>query len=201
MNTTYSIFESTKLMKIRGKIFMLIFYQNTEKGDAFTSLNEVLSSNTSHKYSILGKINEQFQYRGKYEFLYEVPGIKGYNIFRQKLHPKDTTSDMNEDQIQFEPIKLSWPSGFGGIRRNNNTCTFFKCATKGVGWWYSIGVFDVNSYPNKMPTIRQLNYKSSEVKLWVRVPPSRGFDALYSPCRNQKAYSLFLHVSILIVSS
>ena len=202
MNTTYSILGNTTVMKIGGKLFLLIFYQNTTNGGYFANREEVLDFNTPNKFSIIGKIDESFYYNGKYEFLYEVPGYRGYNTWRQKIHPSDTNENTTSDDYQYEAVKLAWTVGFGGglgFNKKASTLTAFDCSFDDDGWWYPIGVINKYAYPNNMPTIPQGNILSPEVKLWIRVPPTLGLDPVLTVCRKAKAFGIMPQVAVILL--
>ena len=81
--------------------------------DYFTSVDEILSCSSKHKYSVLGKIESHhsfFRYRGKYEFKLEYPELNGYNQWSQTIFPTKAQPDTENgyENIDCKFVKNSW---------------------------------------------------------------------------------------------
>ena len=107
VNSTYKIDENHTYMLLGNTLWLKVFYHNSTFVDFFNKKeDEALDTHTERKFSILGSIDSSFKINGKYEFLYEVPGIRGYNRWRQSKHPKDTVVSITQDENCFHPVKL-----------------------------------------------------------------------------------------------
>ena len=163
--------DNHTVLKKDGALWLLVFYHNTTFGDYFHSLDEVYDSHTAQKFSILGIINEAFKIRNKYEFLLDVPGFKGFNRWRQKYHPNETTQYTNSTMNEYEPIKISWVKYFyGGLAVSNDAASFLDCSTDQGDWWYPIGAKRCYLKSNTIPIYMNNGNESPEIRLWVRVP-------------------------------
>ena len=202
-NSTYVIDANHTYMILKNALWLKVFYHNTTFGDYFNSANadEVLNSHTNQKFSILGTIDSSFLIDKKYEFLYEVPGKRGYNRWRQTNHPKDTNLSTTPEQNGFKPIKLSWTKDFGSLKKC--AYTYYCCATGENSWWFTIGAKQRTSDAaiNTMPLINEGGYSGYEVALWIRIPPTKGIDGLRISCRVQtRSYNVPSIIIALLLS-
>jgi hypothetical protein len=161
-------------MFLANTLWLRIFYHNSKNSEYFSADgSEALYSSSSTKKSIIGSIDSSFQINGKYEFLYEVPGMRGYNRWRQLKHPINTTLWMKSEDNGFQPVKLSWSFNFGHLRKCNDY-SVFCCSNNSGWWWYPIGAKSYNIYETELPLIYydiDTVYQGHEVALWIRVPP------------------------------
>ena len=195
MQTIYD--ENHTVMQKDGSLWLKVFYHNTTFGDYFTKYEDVLDSHTPQKFSILGLINEAFKIRGKYEFLLDVPGSKGFNRWRQKLHPNETTTTTNSTMNEYEPIKISWTESFiGGIAKSNSTTrTFFDCSTDYGQWWFPIGAKRHHTIENTIPVHRNPDYEGPEIRLWIRIPSGR----IQTACKyNNRHHNIAIVIIVLV---
>ena len=203
MNSTYIIDANHTYMLLGNVLWLKVFYHNSTFGDYFSVGNEeeALNSHTKSKFSILGTVDKSFLINNKYEFLYEVPGVKGYNRWRQSMLPKDTNLSITNEQIGYKPVKISWSYNFGGLRKCKHSCSIYCCTIIIDHWWYPIGNNIHNGKQNTIPAIDGLRYDGYEVALWIRVPPNKGVDGLKITCNMQKrAYHIVSYVILLILS-
>ena len=173
----YSVNETTTLMIFGPSLWLKVYEHNASENDYFTSIEQVAYVNQKNMFSILGSINNSFKVGGYYEFFYEVPGYQGYNRWKQKLHPFETSDDTTIEEIGFKPVKLTWTEPiFGGISKSQSPATFFN--GDGYGdyeswWWYPIGPkqSDTN-YPGTIPACYP-NQAPANI-MWVRLPTTTG---------------------------
>ena len=191
--------DTRSVMKGEGASWLLVFYHNSASGEYFTSIEEALDSHTPRKFSIIGSINTKFLIRGKYEFLLDVPGFAGFNRWRQKLHPKDTTNATNSETNEYEPVKLSWTTYFkGGLAKSSApTFTFFDCSADLGNWWYPIGARRYHTVSNTMPIHMDKEYQGPEIRLWIRIPPR----SISCRCKCNKNRLNFYVMILLILSN
>ena len=200
-NSTYVVDANHTYMMLDNTLWLKVFYHNTTFGNYFSYNNEeeALDSHTERKFSILGTIDSSFLINKKYEFLYEVPGVRGYNRWRQSKHPKDTYASITPEENGFQPKKLWWPSDFIGLRKCKSGSIY--CGSKNIDfWWFTIGANTHNTIVNTMPLIHELHYHSYEVALWIRIPPTKGIDGFKASCRqrfNRYQTNIFI-VSLLL---
>ena len=196
----YSVIdENHTVLKKDGALWLLVFYHNTTFGDYFHSIDEVYDSHTAQKFSILGIINEAFKIRNKYEFLLDVPGFKGFNRWRQKYHPKETTQNTNSTMNEYEPIKISWRACFyGGLAVSSSSSTFLDCSTDQTDWWYPIGAKTYHNKANTMPIHMDKGNESPEIRLWVRIPA--GSIPSHCKCKYRQHHSNIILVSTILMT-
>ena len=179
-----------------SKLWLLVFYHNSSQGDYFTSIEQLSYVHTPHLFSILGNINEKYRIDGYYEFLYEVPGAEGYNEWKQKVHPFDTTTSSTPESIGFEEINLTWREPiFGGISRSTPAESYYSCCGYNEYesyWWFSIGARRYWEKPYTIPTF--YFHEVSTALLWVRLP--------MTITQNSSLRILYKHlfISILLLS-
>ena len=192
---------SRGVMKREDASWLLVFYHNTASGEYFTSIEETLDSHTARKYSILGSINRKYLIEGKYEFLLDVPGFEGFNRWRQKLNPKDTTIDTNSTTNEYEPKEISWDDKFsGGLAKSSATdYAFFDCSADLGDWWYSIGSKKCYTVANTMPIHMDTGYQGPEIRLWIRIPQKNLITM--GKCNNKDHYLKVIALILLISSN
>ena len=202
-NFTYYIDDNHTYMIKSNTLWLKIFYHNTTFGDYFESLGEVYDSHTAQKFSILGAIGPEYLVNEKYEFLLEIPGQKGYNRWRQKIHPLNTTKDATSVTNGYEPVRLSWKNYFdGGLSMAWYGNTYLDCfAGNNTYWWYSIGAKKWYTKKNTMPLIAEY-YEGPEIKLWVRVPSLSVDGLIITYCaKNMKRMSMIFSFMVFLVST
>ena len=145
-----------------------IFHHNSQNGDFFINSNEVLFSNKTNKYSILGYINDSWKINNSFEFLLEYPQLIGYNRWKQSLHPKDNPEiGDNNKAIGYEAINITWKEQkWGGLVKSNpGDQTFIDGSCGSIGhYWYSIGLYV--SFNGGIPGPNYIVV--NEVILWIR---------------------------------
>ena len=79
--------------------------------------DEVYSCNLTQKYSSLGSLNDNFKYKGYFEFLLEYPEKNYYVQWRQKKNPMKTKNyesivkiHVPENEAKFSGLALSTES-------------------------------------------------------------------------------------------
>ena len=202
-NSTYYVDENHTYMIKSNILWLKVFYHNTTNGDYFTTLEETLDSHTKQKFSILGSIGSDFHVKGKYEFLLEAPGKRGYNRWRQSVHPKDTTTSSNEATNGYEPIKLSWKTYFyGGLSTSSSYQAFFDCSAGAADlWWFPIGAKWSYMIKNTIPIYQY--YEGTEIALWIRMPTLSvdGFRLCSCACARNNIILQYSYLAFLIFNS
>ena len=187
-NITYTVDANHKYMLMLNRLWLQVFYHNCTYGDYFTSLDQVRDSHTARKFSILGSIGTSFKIKGKYEFLLDIPGMPGFNQWRQSVFPFDAQVTSTAESNGYEPVKLSWRGAFvNGIGLTNSGCSYLDCsAGNNSAWWFPIGCIKYYTIPNTMPLISSIDYQGPEIRLWIRVPASEadGYPLTHYACFN-----------------
>ena len=176
MNFTNGIY---KYVAINNSQWIIVFHHNIVKTSPFTSEEETLFSLTDQKYSILGHINDEHKYDGKFEFIVYYPEPKLYLWWRQSKNP---VYDYEVQGIRsaegFEPIyNSSYIEKWGGLVRStikDSHLTSIGCFLDGnpgiYNWWFTIGANDkVGTYVSKNQFPGPDNVLVSEVILLMRV--------------------------------
>lgn len=160
-----------------GSSWVRIFYHNCNNGTVlFTSVNEVLNTQTANKYSRLYLLDSFKSKTGKFEFMLRYPEISttAYNRWRQTNSPCKEfitqTSDGAGVATGYEPISIAWSGNYwGGLTLHNYNGSIAQCYISGsVGhsnWYYAIGASE--SWSEKMPGPNSA--VSNKVELWVRL--------------------------------
>ena len=203
-NYTYSINETLLLMKTFNALWLRVFYHNASLGDYFTTKEEVGYINTQQMFSIIGSIDETYQIAGYYEFLYEVPGYEGYNRWKQKVHPFQTTAASTSESNGYKPIELSWIESFdGGISITIGTFrSFYDCSVgNNSQWWYPIGAKSKWVTENKLPAFQnEGNVEASTIVLWIRLPTKTElFENFRITCKTKRTYQIVNHIFICVL--
>ena len=202
-NSTYYLDENHTFMIKSNILWLKVFYHNATFGDYFSSTEETLDSHTPQKFSILKYIDDSFKVREKFEFLLEIPGIRGFNRWRQLINPKETKTETNETTNEYQPVKISWPwRFFGGLSRSNsNHNAFFDCSAGNNDlWWYPIGARRRHTIDNTIPLIGD-RYQGPEIALWIRFP-SLSIDGFkLTACIYRRTHFNFVCCSIFLLVS
>lgn len=179
-----------------GSVWALIFYHYTHSGNVvFTSVDEVLNTQSLDKYSRLYLLNSD-RFRSavdnKFEFMLCYPlESDDYNRWKQSNNPCDEyegdieydilisedSSTMRGTVAGYEPISIAWTSGysilFGGLARYNSDPETIKNSyligsiVSNDAWFFSIGCF--RNWNDGIPG-NGFSLEGSEcVELWVRI--------------------------------
>lgn len=170
-----------------GSLWTRIFYHKNLNGSVlFTSVDEVLSTNSENKFSILGNVYDFKGPDGKYEFLLTFKALNGANTFDNKYNrwkqtnaPQDewqpNTDAGNGKATGYEAKEISWDTNFwGGLARQNNPSDtnidpMSACYIDGsVGhgnWFFAIGCS--TQWGNGIPG--PADSAVDETELWVRI--------------------------------
>ena len=157
--------------------FLVFEHILDSSNDYFTGNNEILSSNSKHKYSVLGFVEshkEYFRYRGKYEFKLEYPELNGYNHWSQTVFPTDANAETDNG---YENINCKFTyNGWHGLSLTKNTdkalldgspynkdTWFFPIGQKGR---YAAG-YDCLPNPNDHIDLNEINCLRI-TRLWIR---------------------------------
>ena len=179
----------------QSKYWFLIFHHNIE-GGFFTPKN-VLSSHTKHKFSVLGRLNDQYKYEDSFHFLLTYPQTSGYINWTQNENPIHRTTNSTYHVIsntfqsvnQFEGLSLH-----GG-----NDATFLEGQIgEKTTWFYAIGQYrGSRDYPNSLAGPRWIldNKNSTEVNLYLRIYDTSLAHQLYSfTVFYKRRYNIQIHV-------
>ena len=156
-----------------GYIWRLVFHHNVA-GNYFSS-SEVLSINTEHKYSILGKLDE-YRINGNFTFLLEYPEYSGYIMCIQSTNPAK-----NAQIKDFVLLHNTWKDGiaFEGFALTGNSFTFIdgsphnsSLSFHAIGQYFKWGSWQLAAAYDYYHPIKDFNI----VDLWVQTSPAKTFD-------------------------
>lgn len=168
----------TKILAEDNSVWARIFYHKTNSGSTlFGSLNEVLYTNTTNKYSRLKLLPQLKGTDGKYELMLTYPSDAPdqYNRWKQTNAPQNefvAPGDGSANAAGYEAIHIDWSAQFwGGLtRQNSDASALANCYLSGsVGhgnWYYAIGAN--TSWNNGVPGFNS-STGVKEVELWVRI--------------------------------
>lgn len=156
----------------------VFYHQCNEGATLFTSLSEVLSTQTTDKYSRLNLLSDNsFKINGKFEFMLCYPNNNGYSTYNRW---KQTNAPQNEYVARsssggkvtgYEAIHIDWTANYwGGLERfqensSSFTTTYIDGSVGHGNWFYAIGAAATHGYG-----IPSYDSTSSNVELWVRIP-------------------------------
>ena len=162
-----------------GSSWARVFYHNNKAGTVlFSSIDEVLKSNTPEKYSCLYLLNSLKGSDGKYEFMLTYPAQAPgkFNRWKQTNNPCEeyvaTTSDGAGTAAGYQAISIEWSDRYwGGLTRQSSSATAFSNTylSGSVGhsnWFYAIGV--KTAWNSGMPGYHG-STGMTEAELWVRI--------------------------------
>lgn len=136
-----------------GSMWLPIFYHNNRSGTVlFTSLDEVLNTNSTFKKSKLYLLKQgAFKYGGVYEFLLRYPmNSSGYNRWKQTNSPTEEHNSA-ETVAGYSAVHIDFSgNAWGGLHRlSSDTSSISPCylagsqGEHGWWWWYAIGASQV----------------------------------------------------------
>ena len=145
-----------------------IFYHNSNGALYFNSFDEATFSLNPKKYSIFKLMHKIRTYeKNKYEFLLEYPECKPlYNRWKQssKVNAKTTQN--------YEPLQISFSTGFHGIRKSlSNNTAYYGHDKENNDWHFAIGAFTYYSQKETFPgplNNCSINYVK-EGSIWIRI--------------------------------
>ena len=106
------------ILPVFNNSWSLVFHHEYDAG-LFRSKRDALFSTKKGRFSVLGKINENFKVNGKFEFLLEYPPFSGYNQWYQTINP--IHAKPNEEN-GYEEISCTWKvNEWHGLSLSNNT--------------------------------------------------------------------------------
>ena len=151
-----------------GACWILIFYHLSENQYLFTNEAEFNDSQTSYKYSIIGKAPYFHRVSNKYEFLLEYPGIDGYNRWTQTVFPTSYTEDQNSSVPGFDCVNCTW-NNFMGLARPDHKNSFLEGQPHNQGWFFAIGQKSKWADENRNYGIPGPLIPVQSVLLWMRI--------------------------------
>ena len=77
MNRAVVLQQNPRTVK-ESDTWVLIFHHNSSNKDFFRNKNEALFSTKKNKFSLLGRLNDDFKIDGKYEFIIEYTQIERF---------------------------------------------------------------------------------------------------------------------------
>ena len=165
-------FRSVHIKYEFGVPWLKIFYHNSTNCAFFTKESEIQYIDTAEKFSLLGRITNEFKLEGSYEFLLQYPEVKGYNRWKQTSYILETTGSTTGYEANQEDISWSM-SYWKGLARTTTTSETFIDGSFNSGWyWYSLGAKGGYSSKNRFPG-PSTSYGNGpsvlEVYLWIRV--------------------------------
>lgn len=180
-----------KTKQFWGRTWMLVFRHSTLKNIKYFTPESALLSNEEDLFSIIGKIDDTFKYKGKFEFLLEYPETKVFVIWRQSKSP--TTQRENGSFAEgFEPIHLIENSlTFGGLQISSNPeYTMFDCDPRTANCFYEVGSYGIHtpafaSYVN--------GGRRREENIFIRIP------SFQATCFIKRRHSSLMTFSFLIL--
>ena len=158
-----------------NEIFLLLYHYNINYEGLFENDSEALKSNKPNKYSIIGKLNDRFKTKGKFEFILWYP--KFVNHWRQSINPvheKETDSGHSKNAAGYEPLHIGSTANYwGGLvyscgpHGKGSDGSFLDGSTYHRYWCYSIAPF--TSYDGvHFPAADSKD--ATECALWIRMP-------------------------------
>lgn len=154
-----------------------VFYHKNHAGTVlFTSVNEVLNTNTENKFSCLYLLDQLKGSDGKYEFMLTFPAQHAgkYNRWKQTNNPcKEyvaTTSDGAGVAAGYTAVHIDWTSNYwGGLTRQNSSettlgNTYLSGSVGHSNWFYAIGAASKHDGGIPGPS-----GGTQETELWVRI--------------------------------
>ena len=179
--------------RAHGASWLRIFYQRkyslSEGFESKTQCSEYISDSM---YSILEQSSHYSPQEGKYEFLLEYPGIRGYNHWKQTYFPTNVSDSIGTYPVEgYENISISWDRNiheWGGLALSLTSFTLIDGSIGVNDFWYSICYLkNVGSYDDKMPGPELVH----EVILWMRIS-----DIFYPTCRIHRHFFTHFHYFI-----
>lgn len=161
-----------------NSVWARIFLHNCRGGTVlFSTLDEVLNTQTADKYSRLYLLDEFKATDNKFEFMLCYPDdTTQYNRWKQTNNPCDeyveVTSTGEGTAAGYEAVHIDWTGSYwGGLTRQNSSATNISlCYISGsVGhgnWFYAIGC--VSEWKNGIPSYNGSG-TAGRCELWVRV--------------------------------
>ena len=163
-----------KTMEIDGKIWGRVFWHDMD-GGFFNNENEVLSTNTTYKYSALSLIQDlKPKNDAKYTFMLEYPEIGVSNKWKQSNRPQDeyiADGDGSKAVTGYEAISVPHTGNYwGGLALSTSGSALIDGSTNHGNWWYAIGTYNAHVNNTTFPGPNSTNV--SEVELWMLLDDS-----------------------------
>ena len=166
-----------------GSAWARVFYHKNHAGNVlFTSIDEVLNTTTTDKFSRLNQLSHFKGPDNKYEFLLTFKALNNattfdnqYNRWKQSNLPQDEWQDNTDSGSAvangYEAISIAWNTNYwGGLGRQNfDTTSMNSCFIDGsIGhsnWFFAIGAKEAWGGGVPGPNSSAVE----ETELWVRI--------------------------------
>ena len=133
------IIQQNPISVERNDTWVLIFHHNSSNKEFFKNEREALFSTKKNKYSLFGRITDEFKISGAFEFIIEYPQINEFYHFSQTKNP--IKSNPNDD-IGFIPLSKTMRSLTGLAKSSEPKCTFLDGTTNDDDTWsFAIGSY------------------------------------------------------------
>ena len=184
----------------QSKYWFLIFHHNIE-GGFFTPKN-VLSSHTKHKFSVLGRLNDQYKYEDSFHFLLTYPQTSGYINWTQNENPIHRTTNSTYHVISNTFHSVNQFEGLSLHDTDDRTFLEGQIGEK-TTWFYAIGQYRKRTNDTEIslagPDWRIDGNPVTEVNLYLRVFDTSLVYKLYHFCTLQTR-SFYIHFNLLFLS-
>jgi hypothetical protein len=170
-------------MTTDGGEWTLVFRHNAIDGYFTTStkvvnINQNRPSLSTHKYSILNKLN-YFKRDNRFQFRLTWPGYTKRNIWYQNSNPTDDVNVSGYQAISVDSTSNYWGGlelGNGSHGPTNGDSAYVDGSVNHGNWYYAIGSYKAwgdksgcyNGIPASDTTVAGSGCGVQEVELWVR---------------------------------
>ena len=181
--------------------WVLVFRHNSSNKDFFRNEKEALFSAKKNKYSLLGRIDDNFMIDGRYEFILEYPQINKFYHWTQTKNPIKAGP---YDDIGFEPKSIDY-GDLTGLARCSNSKAFLDGNVGHEYWYFAIGAYSSYNSMRCFPGPYNGNetFCFNSVSLYMKVNETKYLERLlsYNLCsrRNNGRLSMYFIVMIFFV--
>ena len=184
--------------------WVLIFHHNSSNKDFFRNENEALFSTKKNKFSLFGRINDDFKIDDRYEFIIEYPQTKRFYQWTQTKNPIKAKA---YEYIGFIPNETGYGDFTGLALSNYKRCTLLDGFVNHSYWNIAIGAYrnwdSDRCFPGPGGTNASFCYNT--VNVYMRINDAQKLERLLSfnlctrriRCRTYRVFLNFIFIGIL----